>query len=232
MTVGVVDGAPGPGAAVLATLGREAIEVALAPLSLALAEPGGCGVLIVWSPGGVEPAIVGQVVAWSQARTPAPGLIGWTPGGDSASTEGALRAGFDDVIADVCSPRELAVRIRALHRRVYRTVARAPARASTRLRYRNIVLDPHSCEVWIDGRTVALTVTESMMIVALLRARGAVLTRAELLDQAWGGASFEVGERAVDNVVLRLRRKLGRPDLVETVRGVGFRLGLDGDGDP
>jgi DNA-binding response OmpR family regulator len=68
-----------------------------------------------------------------------------------------------------------------------------------------------------------------MMVVALLRARGSVLTRAELLDQAWGGASFEVSERAVDNVVLRLRRKLGRPELVQTVRGVGFRLGLDGE---
>lgn len=219
-----------PGEALLATLGREAIEVTLVPLARVLsASAEGCGVLIAWSPGGLDGALVERVVAWSLTRRPPPGLIGWTPQGGAASTEGALRAGFDDVIADPCSPRELAVRVRALHRRVHRAVAPAPARTSARLRYRNLVLDPDSCELWIDGRAVTLTVTELMMVVALLRARGSVLTRAELLDQAWGGASMEVSERAVDNVVLRLRRKLGRPDLVETVRGVGFRLGLDGE---
>jgi len=69
------------------------------------------------------------------------------------------------------------------------------------------------------------------MVVALVRARGGVLTRTELLDQAWGNDSLEVGERAVDNVVLRLRKKVGRPELIETVRGIDFRLGrLDDDG--
>ena len=53
----------------------------------------------------------------------------------------------------------------------------------------------------------------------------------ELVAQAWGNDSLEVGERAVDNVVLRLRKKVGRPELIETVRGIGFRLGrLDDDG--
>jgi DNA-binding response OmpR family regulator len=45
-----------------------------------------------------------------------------------------------------------------------------------------------------------------------------------LLDRAWGEADLEVSERAVDNVILRLRRKLPDPDLIETVRSVGFRL--------
>lgn len=230
MTVAVVDGVEQPAEGLLTTLAREAIEVVLVPLARVLAAPPDeRGVVIVWSPGGLDPDVVERVMTWAQVRSPSPGVIGWATRGNAASTEGALRSGFDDVIAETCSPRELAVRIRALHRRVYRTMARAPARTPTRMRYRNLVLDPDSCELWIDGRAVALTVTELMMVVALLRARGSVLTRAELLDQAWGGASFEVSERAVDNVVLRLRRKLGRPDLVETVRGVGFRLGLDGD---
>jgi DNA-binding response OmpR family regulator len=44
------------------------------------------------------------------------------------------------------------------------------------------------------------------------------------LNEAWGEQELDIGERAVDNVILRLRRKLGDPDLVITVRGVGFRL--------
>lgn len=230
VTVAVVEEVSPPSELLLATLAREAIEVVLWPLARVLDTPAeGCGVLIVWSPGGLDGIEVERVVAWSQGRTPPPGVIGWAIQGSAASTEHALRAGFDDVIAESCSPRELAVRIRALHRRVYRTVTRSPGRVATRMRYRNIVLDPHSCELWIDGRAVALTVTELMMVVALVRARGSVLTRTELLEQAWGGSGLEVSERAVDNVVLRLRRKLGRPELVETVRGVGFRLGLDDD---
>ena len=65
---------------------------------------------------------------------------------------------------------------------------------------------------------------------ALLRALERVLVgravadRAELLDLAWGEADLEVSERAVDNVILRLRRKLPTPDLIETVRSVGFRI--------
>jgi DNA-binding response OmpR family regulator len=53
------------------------------------------------------------------------------------------------------------------------------------------------------------------------------MSRSELLDHAWGSANFDISERAVDNVVLRLRRKLGKPDLIQTVRGVGFRIAAD-----
>ena len=127
--------------------------------------------------------------------------------------------------------RELAARIRAVHRRVVRTPTPGGGRGGRRLVHRNLVLDPDSCELWLDGKPIPLTVTEFTMVVALVRARGGVLTRTELLDQAWGNDSLEVGERAVDNVVLRLRKKVGRPELIETVRGIGFRLGrLDDDG--
>ena len=58
----------------------------------------------------------------------------------------------------------------------------------------------------------------------LIKARGRPLSRVELLEVAWGGADLETTERAVDNVILRLRRKLPRPDALETVRGVGYRV--------
>jgi DNA-binding response OmpR family regulator len=76
----------------------------------------------------------------------------------------------------------------------------------------------------INGRRVRLTATELAVIRALIDARGRALSRSEILDLAWGEQNLEVGERAVDNVVLRLRRKIGEPNMIETVRGVGFRL--------
>ncbi|MBC7976530.1 MAG: winged helix-turn-helix transcriptional regulator [Myxococcales bacterium] len=62
------------------------------------------------------------------------------------------------------------------------------------------------------------------MLRELIKARGKPLSRIELLDRAWGEEDLEVSERAVDNVILRLRRKLPDPDVLETVRSVGFRL--------
>jgi two-component system OmpR family response regulator len=57
-----------------------------------------------------------------------------------------------------------------------------------------------------------------------MQASGRTMSRAELLDQVWGEDELEVGVRAVDNLVCRLRRKLGDPGLLVTVRGIGFRL--------
>ena len=216
---------------VLAVLGREAIDASVTPLEHVLATPAVAGMVVVtWDPRGLTAVTVDQVVAWAHGAAPPVGLIAVVADGDVIAAEVALRAGYDDAAGAGCSPRELAARIRAVHRRVVRTPSRGGSRGGRRLTHRNLVLDPDSCELWIDGRAIALTVTEFTMVVALVRARGGVLTRTELLDQAWGNDSLEVGERAVDNVVLRLRKKVGRPELIETVRGIGFRLGrLDGD---
>ena len=76
----------------------------------------------------------------------------------------------------------------------------------------------------MDSVAITLTSIELAVMRELMKARGRPLSRVELLDVAWGGADLETTERAVDNVILRLRRKLPRPDALETVRGVGFRL--------
>lgn len=212
----------------LAVLGREAIDATVAPLAVVLAGPARAGVVAVTWGAIAEPGF-DAVVAWAHGAVPPVGLIAIVDDADPAAGEQALRAGYDDAAAASCSPRELAARIRAVHRRMVRAPAAASGRGGRRLVHRNLVLDPDSCELWLDGRPVALTVTEFTMVVALVRARGGVLTRAELLDQAWGNDSLEVGARAVDNVVLRLRKKVSRPELIETVRGIGFRLGRLGD---
>jgi Response regulators consisting of a CheY-like receiver domain and a winged-helix DNA-binding domain len=76
--------------------------------------------------------------------------------------------------------------------------------------------------LWVDGRTISLTSIELAVMRELIKAAGRPLSRAQLLDVAWG--DLEISERAVDNVILRLRRKLPRPELLETVRSIGFRL--------
>jgi two-component system phosphate regulon response regulator PhoB len=151
------------------------------------------------------------------------GLVAWAPIGEKDCAETALAAGFDDAVAGNVSPRELAARIRAVHRRVQ---WQGSVRHG-RLRFGALVLDVDGHELWLDGRSVALTTTEMQVIRALMRAGGRALTRTDLLDHAWGSANFDISERAVDNVILRLRRKLPRPELIQTVRGVGFRLSAD-----
>jgi hypothetical protein len=157
-----------------------------------------------------------RVVQWGGGRA---GLIGVIPDGSTLEREALLAAGFDDVIAGELSTRELAARIRAVHRRLHRA-----AMGNNRLRFGAFTLDTVNRTLWTQGRTVTLTTTELEVMRALMAARGRPLSRADLLDAVWGGADLEVTERAVDNVILRLRRKLPTPDLLETVRGVGFRL--------
>jgi len=96
--------------------------------------------------------------------------------------------------------------------------------ANGRMRYGEMTLDLHGRALWIDGKTITLTSIELAVVRELMKARGRPLSRGELLDAAWGEGELEISERAVDNVILRLRRKLPRPDVIETVRSVGFRL--------
>jgi DNA-binding response OmpR family regulator len=171
----------------------------------------------------VDPAIAralsDKFVAWSQSAELHPGLIGLVDQGTTPDCEGLLAVGFDDAVATPISPRELAARVRAVHRRVHRKGA-----ANGRLRFGELTLDLHGRSLWVDGKIVGLTSIELAVLRELMKARGRPLSRTELLDAAWGEGELEVSERAVDNVILRLRRKLPRPDVIETVRSVGFRL--------
>lgn len=178
-------------------------------------------VVMVWLPAAVAPASLERVVGWRDRGAQPAALIGCAPEGDVADREQGLAAGFDDFVAGGFSARELAGRLRALARRL----RLARDRATKRLAYGPVSLDRSQHQLWIHGRQVAMTRTELAVMRALVAAKGRALTRAEILDAAWGEESLEVGERAVDNVILRLRRKLGRErDLIVTVRGVGFRL--------
>jgi DNA-binding response OmpR family regulator len=221
-TIVTVTGAPEVGSLVDA-LEREVIEVEVCPDAALDGDVPAGTVIVVWVPPGRPAGFFERVVAWASGREVRPGLLGCAPDGDTGDAEKALAAGFDDFVAGRASTRELAARLRAVHRRVNWSGWRTPGR----LRYGKLVLETDRHELWLDGRTVTLTGTELSVLRALMRSRGRTLSRAELLDRAWGEGNLDIGERAVDNVILRLRRKLDDPSLIQTVRGVGFRLAID-----
>jgi DNA-binding response OmpR family regulator len=220
VTIAVAGGSPQVDGLVR-DLQREVVDVAVAPIAAIMNSTElDRSVVLMWFPAEIEREVCNRLVAWAEARRPKVGLIGWAPAGSDADAEVALYAGFDDVVIGQRSSRELAARIRAIHRRVHWRVQHP----SGRLRFAGMLLDTDGHELWVDGRNLPLTGTEMSVVRALMRAGGRTMTRTELLDHAWGSANFEISERAVDNVILRLRRKLGKPDLIQTVRGVGFRL--------
>jgi two-component system response regulator MprA len=124
-----------------------------------------------------------------------------------------LDAGADDYVAKPVAPEELAARLRALLRR-----GRAPARV---LAFDDLALDVDLRAGTRAGRDLALTAREADLLELLLLHPRAVVTREQAVAAVWGGAA--VGS-VVDQYVGYLRRKLGPPPLLHTVRGVGFVL--------
>ncbi|MGE0395250.1 MAG: DNA-binding response regulator [Kofleriaceae bacterium] len=204
--------------AIVDQLRRESMAVEVVLTSVLDAEPT-CPVYVI----SLDPALLHELgprfVAWASTSELRAGLIGVVESGGTQANEDLLAFGFDDVVATPVSTRELVARVKAVHRRVH-----WKGTSNGRLRFADLTLDLYARELWIDGRTVALTSIELAVLRELIKARGKPLSRAELLDLAWGEADLEVSERAVDNVILRLRRKLPAPDVIETVRSVGFRI--------
>ncbi len=146
---------------------------------------------------------------------------------DVADRIDGLRRGADDYVTKPFSPTELVLRVQAVLHRT-RGAAAAPGPATFgggRLR-----LDEARHEASLDGASLELTPTEWGLLTALAGAPGRVFSRYELVNRV-RGYEFAGYERTIDSHVKNLRRKLG-PDgagIVETVLGVGYRLGWSRD---
>ncbi|KTR95513.1 XRE family transcriptional regulator [Microbacterium testaceum] len=128
-----------------------------------------------------------------------------------------LELGGDDYLTKPSSPRELATRVSALVRRS------RVREASTVLRRGSWELDATRRTVHVDGRPVDLTTTEFDLLAQLMRSPGQVFTRTQLLAEVWGVADYS-GTRTVDTHIAQVRAKMGAPDRIRTVRGVGYAL--------
>ena len=131
-----------------------------------------------------------------------------------------LSLGADDYLVKPFSPQELVLRVRNILRRSHVTAA---DRRNVQ-RIGNVEIDKDAHTVSLDGAPLDLTATEYKLLTTLADRRGRVQSRAQLLEMVWESAP-DIQTRTVDMHVQRLRAKLGAAgDLIETVRGFGYRL--------
>ena len=129
-----------------------------------------------------------------------------------------LEFGADDYVTKPFSPREVALRIRAILRRSDGKPDEEHLSAGP------IVIDPARHEVSVHGKRVNLTSLEFKLLRTLMQRRGRVQDRDRLLNEVWGYEAV-IDTRTVDTHVRRLRKKLGKAaDAIESVRGFGYRL--------
>ena len=135
---------------------------------------------------------------------------------EEADRLAGLGAGADDYIGKPFSPRELVARMKAVLRRA------EPHSEEQVLVLGDVVLQRDAREVGVAGEKVDLRPKEFDLLAYLMENRGIVVSRELLLERVWG-FDYLGGTRTVDVHVAQLRRKLGRPELIQTIRGSGYK---------
>jgi DNA-binding response OmpR family regulator len=146
-----------------------------------------------------------------------PMILMLTAAGGPSDRVNGLALGADDYLAKPFHFPELVLRIHALARR-------KPAARRRTLSAGGIELDPRTGTVTREGRTIELTNKERAVLEALLKASPGALSAERLLEQAWD-ENVDPFTNVARVTVARLRRKLGRPDVIHTTPGVGYRIG-------
>ncbi len=155
-----------------------------------------------------------------RARSAVP-IIMVTAKGEEVDRVVGLEIGADDYIVKPFGFRELLARIRAVTRRTNER----PAPRSTRIG--PLELDVRGRRASVDGHELNLTPKEFDLLALLAREPGAVVSRAEILQEVWQTTWFG-SAKTIDVHVATLRKKLGDPSWIQTVRGVGLRLHVPG----
>lgn len=146
-------------------------------------------------------------------------IIMLTAKGEEADRVVGLELGADDYVVKPFSVRELIARVKTVLRRTG-----ASEKPKEVLKIGEVVIDTMKHKVKVKGKDVDLTLTEFKLLVALARRRGQVLRRNQLIDLSRGADVFVV-DRTIDVHISSLRKKLGGyGELIETVRGVGYRM--------
>jgi DNA-binding response OmpR family regulator len=213
--------APSLGAAEREAFGQEGAPGAAAPDLV---------VLDLMLPDGSGFDLIGQI----RRRGRGTAIIVLSSRDGEADRVAALETGADDYVTKPFSPREIVARVRAVLRRAApeRPAAmEAPGGASTGTGAGAaplpLAVDEPTRRATVHGRLMDLTRVEFDLLACMLAAPGRVFTRAQLIDRVWGDG-FAITDRTVDSHVKGLRRKVaeagGDAALIETVRGVGYRV--------
>ncbi|MEU4396525.1 response regulator transcription factor [Kribbella sp. NPDC023855] len=181
-------------------------------IRLALTERPDLVVLDLIMPGVHGEAVLSAVLAQDPGRR----VLILSATGDVQLRISCLEKGAVDFLAKPFAVRELVARVRS------RLQENATSRQRNILQVGNIALDLQARQLLVDGRSTVLSQREFLLLLHLMRNADAVCTRQELLSEVWG-YDFDPATNLVDVCVGRLRAKL-RPDLIVTVRNVGYQL--------
>ncbi|MFZ5445562.1 MAG: winged helix-turn-helix domain-containing protein [Myxococcota bacterium] len=167
------------------------------------------------------PDIAGTEVArLIRDAEPKPALIMVTARGEESDRVKGLELGADDYVVKPFSVKELLLRVKAVLRRR----SDEPKSEARQLARGDIALDVERHEVRVSGKPVVLTALEFRLLKTFLERPGRVQTRETLLSDVWG-IDADITTRTVDTHIKRLREKLGPAgDVIETIRGVGYKL--------
>ncbi|HVR40229.1 MAG TPA: response regulator transcription factor [Thermoanaerobaculia bacterium] len=154
---------------------------------------------------------------WREAGIATPVLVLTARGSWSEKVQG-IDTGADDYVAKPFRMEEVLARLRGL-------IRRASGQLSPELRAGGVVLDPRSSKVTLDGAPVKLTSHELRVLSYLMHQRGRIVSQSELTEHIYA-QDFDRDSNTVEVFIARLRRKLGA-SLIETVRGLGYRIGAN-----
>jgi two-component system OmpR family response regulator len=155
---------------------------------------------------------------WREAGVGVPVLVLTARGSWHEKVQG-IDGGADDYVAKPFRMEEVLARLRAL-------IRRASGQVTPELRCGGLALDPRAAKVTVDGAAVRLTSHEFRVLSYLMHHRGRVVSQSELTEHIYAH-SADRDSNTVEVFVARLRRKLGA-SYIETVRGLGYRIGGDG----